>query len=123
VHRCLSPAGSVYVHFSGGSAYLTSVVLHSSFSVQLAFYDIALAGVKDCQEMCKAACIPFERPKDYYAEMVKTDEHMLKVSPSLPNAVLTPLLLNERPLKTLRTWACRSKGSCWSKQQRWRPRK
>jgi hypothetical protein len=48
--------------------------------VQLAFYDIALAGVKDCQEMCKAASIPYERPKDYYAEMVKTDEHMLKVS-------------------------------------------
>ena len=48
--------------------------------LQLAFYDIALAGVKDCQEMCKASGIPYERPKDYYAEMVKTDEHMLKVT-------------------------------------------
>jgi len=91
--------------------------------VQLAFYDIALAGVKDCQEMCKVASIPYERPKDYYAEMVKTDEHMLKVSSRLPNAVLNPLLLNERTLTMLRTWAHRSKGSCWSKQQRWRPRK
>jgi len=34
--------------------------------------------------MCKAASIPYERPKDYYAEMVKTDEHMLKVCASLP---------------------------------------
>jgi len=50
---------------------------------ELAFYDIALAGVKDCQEMCKAASIPYERPKDYYAEMVKTDEHMLKVKRQL----------------------------------------
>ena len=55
---------------------------------QLAFYDIALAGVKDCQEMCKAASIPYERPKDYYAEMVKTDEHMLKVCASLPLELL-----------------------------------
>merc|ERR1719183_2945533 len=50
---------------------------------ELAFYDIALAGVKDCQEMCKASGIPYERPKDYYAEMVKTDEHMLKVKRQL----------------------------------------
>ena len=67
---------------------------------QLAFYDIALAGVKDCQEMCKAASIPYERPKDYYAEMVKTDEHMLKVASksrmpcALSYARLTP---NPRP--------------------------
>ncbi len=58
---------------------------------QLAFYDIALAGVKDCQEMCKAANIPYERPKDYYAEMVKTDEHMLKVCVSLPLELLIRL--------------------------------
>jgi rRNA-processing protein EBP2 len=58
---------------------LCSLMLVSRIAWQLAFYDIALAGVKDCQEMCKAASIPYERPKDYYAEMVKTDEHMLKV--------------------------------------------
>jgi len=50
---------------------------------ELAFYDIALAGVKDCHEMCKACGTPYERPKDYYAEMVKTDEHMLKVKRQL----------------------------------------
>lgn len=76
--RCVLPQP-----FSVG--HLTSVPLHCvsavcSVILQLAFYDIALAGVKDCQEMCKAASIPYERPKDYYAEMVKTDEHMLKVS-------------------------------------------
>ncbi|EKX43513.1 hypothetical protein GUITHDRAFT_45163, partial [Guillardia theta CCMP2712] len=50
---------------------------------ELAFYDIALAGVKDCQEMCKSSGIPYERPKDFYAEMVKTDDHMLKVKKQL----------------------------------------
>lgn len=60
------------LHPAAGSAVL-----------QLAFYDIALAGVKDCHEMCKACGTPYERPKDYYAEMVKTDEHMLKVKRQL----------------------------------------
>ena len=36
---------------------------------ELAFYDIALAGVKDCQEMCRSSGISYERPSDYYAEM------------------------------------------------------
>jgi hypothetical protein len=46
---------------------------------ELAFYDIALAGVRDCQEMCRSSGTPYQRPPDYYAEMVKTDDHMLKV--------------------------------------------
>ena len=50
---------------------------------ELAFYDIALAGVKDCQEMCRSSGISYERPSDYYAEMVKSDGHMLKVKKEL----------------------------------------
>jgi rRNA-processing protein EBP2 len=50
---------------------------------ELAFYDIALAGVKDCQEMCRSSGVSYERPTDYYAEMVKSDGHMLKVKKEL----------------------------------------
>jgi rRNA-processing protein EBP2 len=50
---------------------------------ELAFYDIALAGVKDCQEMCRSSGVSYERPSDYYAEMVKSDGHMLKVKKEL----------------------------------------
>ena len=72
--------------------------------LQLAFYDIALAGVKDCQEMCKAASIPYERPKDYYAEMVKTDEHMLKVF--APYDQLLPCSLHAMAILQLLTVCC-----------------
>lgn len=50
---------------------------------ELAFYDIALAGVRDCQEMCRSSGVSYVRPNDYYAEMVKTDDHMLKVKKEL----------------------------------------
>ena len=54
---------------------------------ELAFYDIALAGVRDCQEMCRSSGTAYQRPPDYYAEMVKTDDHMLKVNETLNKTI------------------------------------
>lgn len=36
-----------------------------------------------CEEELKAAAMPYVRPSDYFAEMVKTDKHMLRVKAAL----------------------------------------
>jgi rRNA-processing protein EBP2 len=46
---------------------------------ELEFYRIARTSVLEARKLLKAAGIPFSRPADYFAEMVKTDEHMTKV--------------------------------------------
>lgn len=47
------------------------------------FYAVTLANVNAAIERFKTIGVPFERPADYYAETVKTDEHMLKLKDSL----------------------------------------
>eukprot|EP00741_Cyanophora_paradoxa_P005330 tig00000880_g5169.t1 len=46
---------------------------------EVAFYEAALAGVKAAQKILDDAQVPFRRPADYFAEMVKSDTHMLKI--------------------------------------------
>nr|CAD1835197.1 unnamed protein product [Ananas comosus var. bracteatus] len=46
---------------------------------ELAFYTQALDGTRKAFDKLQGMKIPFLRPPDYYAEMVKTDAHMLKV--------------------------------------------
>ncbi|DBB00534.1 TPA: hypothetical protein ACH3X3_002233 [Trebouxia sp. C0006] len=50
---------------------------------ELAFYNQALGAAQ--QAICKfeAAGTPWQRPPDYYAEMVKSDDHMAKVKQQL----------------------------------------
>lgn len=50
---------------------------------ELAFYKQSLAAVKDAQAKLKKEGIPFSRPVDYFAEMVKSDEHMGKIKAKL----------------------------------------
>ncbi|KAF3786822.1 putative rRNA-processing EBP2-like protein [Nymphaea thermarum] len=50
---------------------------------ELAFYTQALEGTKQAFEKLQSMGIPFLRPPDYYAEMVKTDSHMVKVKGKL----------------------------------------
>jgi rRNA-processing protein EBP2 len=42
-------------------------------------YKQALSIVDRARKLCKQADIPFTRPNDYYAEMVKSDVHMERV--------------------------------------------
>ena len=49
----------------------------------MAFYTQALDGTQQAFEKLQAVGIPFLRPPDYYAEMVKSDSHMLKVKGKL----------------------------------------
>ncbi|XP_008783111.1 probable rRNA-processing protein EBP2 homolog [Phoenix dactylifera] len=50
---------------------------------ELAFYTQALDGTRQAFEKLQSMGIPFLRPPDYYAEMVKSDGHMLKVKGKL----------------------------------------
>ncbi|ORX44581.1 eukaryotic rRNA processing [Hesseltinella vesiculosa] len=46
---------------------------------ELAFYQQALEAARLARDKFKKLNIPFSRPDDYFAEMIKSDEHMAKV--------------------------------------------
>jgi rRNA-processing protein EBP2 len=50
---------------------------------ELAFYAQSLSAVREARALLKAEGAPFSRPKDYFAEMVKADEHMAKIKAKL----------------------------------------
>ncbi|KAF2009085.1 Ebp2-domain-containing protein [Aaosphaeria arxii CBS 175.79] len=50
---------------------------------ELAFYKQSLAAVKDARDKLKKEGVSFSRPADYFAEMVKSDEHMGKIKQKL----------------------------------------
>jgi rRNA-processing protein EBP2 len=50
---------------------------------ELAFYKQCLSAVKDARKQLKKEGAGFSRPADYFAEMVKSDEHMGKIKQKL----------------------------------------
>ena len=50
---------------------------------ELSFYKQCLSAVKDARGRLKKEGVPFSRPADYFAEMVKSDEHMGKIKQKL----------------------------------------
>lgn len=44
---------------------------------------MSLWAVKKASQLFKDANLPFTRPNDYYAEMIKSDEHMEKIRQKL----------------------------------------
>ncbi|KAK9827984.1 hypothetical protein WJX81_005158 [Elliptochloris bilobata] len=50
---------------------------------ELAFYNQALAAAKAALSRLEGAGVPWRRPADYYAEMVKSDVHMARVKAQL----------------------------------------
>ncbi|KAK2804206.1 rRNA-processing protein and EBNA1-binding protein ebp2 [Onygenales sp. PD_10] len=50
---------------------------------ELAFYTVCASAAKSARDLLKKEGIPFSRPTDYFAEMVKSDEHMGKVKKKL----------------------------------------
>ncbi|KAI0529607.1 hypothetical protein KFK09_002161 [Dendrobium nobile] len=50
---------------------------------ELAFYNQAVNGARNAFEKLQSMGIPFLRPPDFYAEMVKSDNHMLKIKSRL----------------------------------------
>lgn len=59
------------------------VDVNDDLSREMAFYTQALEGVKFGYHKLHEMKVPFLRPGDYYAEMVKTDNHMLKIKDKL----------------------------------------
>ncbi|KAF8412368.1 hypothetical protein HHK36_000332 [Tetracentron sinense] len=55
------------------------VDVNDDLARELAFYTQALEGTRQAFEKLQSLGLPFLRPSDYYAEMVKTDTHMVKV--------------------------------------------
>lgn len=53
---------------------------------ELAFYQQCLSAVREARTRLRAEGAPFTRPTDYFAEMVKADEHMAKVKGKLVEA-------------------------------------
>ena len=59
--------------FGGISKQGSPLDVHDDLKREVAFYDIALESVKEARKRCNDAGIPFSRPDDFFAEMVKTD--------------------------------------------------
>lgn len=59
------------------------VDVNDDLSRELAFYTQALEGTREAFSKLQSMNIPFLGPPDYYAEMVKTDSHMLKIKGKL----------------------------------------
>lgn len=57
--------------------------IHDDTERELAFYKQALNAAVVCRKKAKQADIPFDRPVDYFAEMVKSDEHMTRLKNKL----------------------------------------
>jgi rRNA-processing protein EBP2 len=50
---------------------------------ELAFYKVCQAAAISARKLLKKEGIPFSRPGDFFAEMVKSDEHMGKIKEKL----------------------------------------
>lgn len=55
------------------------VDVNDDLTRELAFYTQALEGAREAFVKFQSMGLPFLRPSDYYAEMVKSDAHMVKV--------------------------------------------
>jgi len=56
-----------------GSSEQGGFNVHDDLKREVAFYDLALKGVQIGRSLCAKHDIPFARPNDFYAEMVKSD--------------------------------------------------
>lgn len=51
----------------------TKIDVHDDLKREVAFYNVALDAVEEARMKCKSSNIPFTRPEDFFAEMVKSD--------------------------------------------------
>jgi hypothetical protein len=63
------PANPLPFGGAGGSA----LDVHDDLKREVAFYNTAMEGVIEARALCERSSIPFRRPDDFFAEMVKTD--------------------------------------------------
>lgn len=59
------------------------IEIHDDLKREVVFHNLALESVHILRSQCDAENIPFTRPEDFFAEMVKTDDHMSMVKDKL----------------------------------------
>ena len=57
--------------------------VHDDLTRELAFYKQSLDAANEARTRLKREGAPFTRPTDYFAEMVKSDEHMGKIKSNM----------------------------------------
>ncbi|KAL9014584.1 MAG: hypothetical protein Q9173_000768 [Seirophora scorigena] len=62
---------------SGGPIMIPDV--NDDLARELVFHQQCLTAAKEAQVFLKKESVPFSRPPDYFAEMIKSDEHMGKI--------------------------------------------
>jgi len=67
----------------GGALNLSEADAEDDIKREVAFYELALRGVTKGEKSCAKFGIPFRRPEDFFAEMVKSDEQMGKIKDRL----------------------------------------
>jgi rRNA-processing protein EBP2 len=60
-----------------------ALTVHDDIKREIAFYNMTRENVKKGMEILVQAKIPISRPDDFFAEMLKSDEHMAKVKSRL----------------------------------------
>lgn len=60
-----------------------AIDVHDDLARELAFYETALAAVKNGREQLKEAGVGWKRPEDFFCEMIKSDVHMARVKDRL----------------------------------------
>jgi rRNA-processing protein EBP2 len=65
------------------SAPVTIADVSDDLNRELAFYAQSLSAAQEARKLLKAEGVLFTRPTDYFAEMVKADEHMAKIKAKL----------------------------------------
>lgn len=81
-HRSIGASTSIPFSEHQSLVSPTSVVIHNvndDLTRELAFYKQCLESASEARALLKKEGVPFSRPKDYFAEMVKSDEHMGKI--------------------------------------------
>ena len=94
--------GFVEMMTVSGEAAVQDVVtdVHDDLQREAAFYDHALKGVKGGFAKLDALGMDYLRPEDYYAEMLKSDEHMTRVKESECRPRSEPSALRRRVVLT-----------------------
>lgn len=71
-HQCITTAEPVAI-----------ADVSDDLSRELAFYAQSLSAANEARKLLKSEGVAFTRPTDYFAEMVKADEHMAKIKAKL----------------------------------------
>lgn len=57
--------------------------VHDDLQREMAFHTATVAAVADAHKRLRQRKIPFQRPRDFYAEMLKSDDHMMRIKAEL----------------------------------------